>query len=313
VVIKPNKTTLHLSKTAAPLLTRAAVFLSLFIIFSGIIGPRIISHGLVSKDGFEIYGGAGKSLLFGVISLLLLIYRSDKKVELKAWKQADGIWLVLAVSAIFVAWVGVSKLIAGVHGADWPLLVNLCIVLSIILAGLGTFGLENLKKLIKTYKRELLISIGLGAIFYVFLLLAYSLWQILATIVLHSVDWLLKLVGISTTLLPGHTLELNKFSITIAQYCSGIESIALFTGLYGLIGVLDWERFNHKKLLVLFPAALIILFLLNILRVFVLILGGYYINPQIAFSLFHTYAGMLFFIVYSLIFWSVSYQWILTD
>ncbi|HEY5441947.1 MAG TPA: hypothetical protein VIJ68_00230, partial [Candidatus Saccharimonadales bacterium] len=62
---KPKQTDSSSIKTAAPLLTRAAVFLGVFILFSGIIGPRLISHHLVDKDGFQIYGGAGKALLFG--------------------------------------------------------------------------------------------------------------------------------------------------------------------------------------------------------------------------------------------------------
>jgi exosortase/archaeosortase family protein len=114
-------------------------------------------------------------------------------------------------------------------------------------------------------------------------------------------------------ILPPRTLLFNKFGINIIEYCSGIESIALFTGLYALIGVLDWQRFNHKRVIYIFPIGLIILFLFNILRVFVLILGGYYINPSIAFSLFHTYAGMVFFILYSIIFWAVSYKSLLLD
>jgi exosortase/archaeosortase family protein len=63
--------------------------------------------------------------------------------------------------------------------------------------------------------------------------------------------------------------------------------------------------------LLAFVPALLLLFGLNILRVYVLVMAGYYINPQIAFSLFHTYAGMVFFIIYSGIFWAVSYKWML--
>jgi exosortase/archaeosortase family protein len=56
-----------------------------------------------------------------------------------------------------------------------------------------------------------------------------------------------------------------------------------------------------------------VLFGFNILRVFVLILGGYFINPHIAFSLFHTYAGMIFFIIYSALFWGVCYKYMLRN
>jgi exosortase/archaeosortase family protein len=140
------------------------------------------------------------------------------------------------------------------------------------------------------------------------LLTVYVLWKVLAAAVLHSVKWLLNTAGIHAAIFPPRTLFLDKFGIEVAQYCSGIESIALFTGLYAIIGTLDWHKFNHRKLFIAFPLALLVLFGLNILRVFVLILAGYYISPQIAFSLFHTYAGMIFFIVYAGVFWTLFYK-----
>jgi exosortase/archaeosortase family protein len=151
----------------------------------------------------------------------------------------------------------------------------------------------------------------LAILFYGLLAIVYSLWEVLASIVLHSVKWLLGLSGLHSIIIQPRILLLDKFGINIAQYCSGIESIALFSGLYILTGVLDWNKFNHRRFLYTFPVALFILFGLNIIRVYVLILAGYYINPQIAFSLFHTYAGMLFFIAYSLVFWAVSYKFML--
>ena len=170
-----------------------------------------------------------------------------------------------------------------------------------------------MRLLLKTYRREALIAIGLGIAFYGFLTLVYHLWTFLSAAVLHIVRWLLGIFGLHSTVLPPRTLVFNKFGIEIAQYCSGIESIALFTALYALVGVLDWQRFNHKRYLYIFPAALIILFGFNILRVAFLIAAGYYINPHIAFSLFHTYAGMVFFILYSILFWAISYRWMLKD
>jgi exosortase/archaeosortase family protein len=297
--------------TARQLLTRVGVFLSVFVVFSGIIGPRIVSHGLVEHDGFQIYGGAGKALLFGVLVLLLLTYRKDEKLQLNGWHPKQIIWLVLSVMALAVAWLGVDRLIAGHTAITWVLLTHAGIIVSVILAAGGTIGPRNLRALGKVYKKEILLSLTLAVLFYAFLYLVYGLWRVLATVALHSVSWLLGVIGIHSTILPPRTLLLSKFGINIAQYCSGIESIALFSALYGLIGVLDWRHFNHRKFLWIFLPALIVLFIFNILRVFVLILGGYYINPQIAFSLFHTYAGMVFFIVYSAVFWASCYKYML--
>jgi len=311
VVTKLKNNSLKQNKTAARLLKRAAVFIAIFIIYSGVLGPRIISHGLVNKDGFQIYGGLGKSLLFGILALSILIYRNKKYVTLKNWHYTNLIWIIFSILAFYGAWQGVGKLIHGATGTNWPIFINIAIIASIVFALGGCFGSANLRTLTKAYKKELKITLALIVSFYIFLYLVYGLWQFLSLIILHCVKWLMSLVGPTSTIIPPRTLVFNKFGIQIAEYCSGIESIALFTALYALVGILDWAKLNHKKFIYIFPIGLIVLFVFNILRVFILILGGYYINPKIAFSLFHTYAGMLFFILYSIIFWGVSYKWML--
>jgi len=308
---KPKPTIPNPLKAAAPLLTRAAAFLGVFVLLSGIMGPHIISHGLVNKDGFQIYGGAGKALLFGLLALLLLIERRGAVPKLQSWHITNVIWLILSGLALTSAWIGVDRLIGGASSLAWPLLIHVSLVASVAAAAGGSYGPSNLRLLAKTYRRELLISLGLAAGFFIFLYAVYALWKVLAAIVLHSVRWLLSLAGLNAAIVPPRTLLLDKFGIDIAQYCSGIESIALFTGLYAIVGTLDWQRFDIRKFLLIFPVALLVLFALNILRVYLLILAGYYINPHIAFSLFHTYAGMLFFIIYSMLFWAIAYRWML--
>jgi exosortase/archaeosortase family protein len=313
VTTKPKQTNLKIPKTAVPLLTRTVVFLAICVLLSGLIGPRIISGGIVGKYGFGIYGGAGKSLLFAALAFLLLAYRRGFELKLKPWQAYNLIWLGISILAYMGAWVGVTHLLEGQATAFNVVSTHAFLLSSLVFAAGGVFGTANLRLLIKTYKQELLISIGLGVAFYGFLTLVYGLWKVLAAAVLHSTRWLLGIFGLHSTVIPPRTLLFNKFGVDIAQYCSGIESIALFTGLYALIGVLDWPRLNHRKFLAVFIPSLVLLFSFNILRVASLIAAGYYINPRIAFSLFHTYAGMIFFIIYSLIFWGLSYKWMLKD
>lgn len=279
---------------------------------SGIIGPRIVSHGLVGKYGFQIYGGAGKALLFGALALLLLVWRRQAIPKLPKWRAVNLVWLGLACIATLLEWQVLTRLIGRHHpGAGLIIAAHGLILLSVLSLLVCSFGLSGLRVLWHAYKKELLYASVLAVAFFGFLYLVYGLWRVLATVVLKCVRTLLGWVGIAAVFVPPRTLIFNKFGISVSEFCSGIDSIALFSALYGLIGVLDWQRFNHKKYLTVFLPALMVLFGFNILRVFALILGGYYINPQIAFSLFHTYAGMVFFIIYSGLFWGVSYRRIL--
>ncbi|HEV2413133.1 MAG TPA: archaeosortase/exosortase family protein [Candidatus Saccharimonadales bacterium] len=265
----------------------------------------------MGKDGFQIYGGAGKSLLFGTLAFLILVLKRGDHPNFKKWDLINTLWIVLAISLFITAWLGTDQLIANNANYPWMITTHLSIILLVIALMFGSFGTANLQILLKTYSKEIWLSIIMAVIFFGFLYLTYGLWRILAGIVLRCVKELLAIIGIHATYIAPRTLLFNKFGIDVEEYCSGIDSIALFTAFYALVGALDWHKLDHRRYLSIFAPALVILFGFNILRVFGLILGGYYVNPQIAFSLFHTYAGMIFFIIYTVIFWSVSYRWML--
>lgn len=299
---------MNLRQTITPLYGRVIVFLGLFVIFSGSIGPKIISGGLLKNGGFEIYGSIGKAIIFALIAFILLTLSRTKHLKLEAWRPWLLWWFAAAIFAWSISWLSVNNLINGqrdllmfswAHGGLW---------LGSFFIGLGCFGHKNLRLIWQNYRRDIIVAAGFGAIFYLFLYVVYALWLPLASIVMNQVSWLLEATGHVAAALPPNKLILDKFGITIAESCSGIESIALFTSLYAIVGLLEWRRLSKKLYFAIFPLALIVLFFFNIFRVYGLIVAGYHINPEIAFSLFHTYAGMLFFIVYSATFWSIAYK-----
>ena len=302
---------LRIPKTITPLLWRGIVFLAIFLAISGVIGPRIISGGILFRDGFALYGGFGKALIFGCITLALLVRHSKTHVVLQPWRPTLAGWMLAAVVALLVAWDGIERLLLGQRTFQSLAYAHVGLLLSLILAAIGCFGPANLQLLWRGYKKAIIRSAMIAGLFYILLLGVYALWHPLARIVLHSVSWLLDVAGLDSVVIPPNTLMFDRFGVTIAEYCSGVESIALFTGLYAIVGLLDWKRLHVRRYFAVFPFALIGLFACNILRVFGLIMAGYYINPEIAFSLFHTYAGMVFFIAYSVLFWAIAYRYLI--
>lgn len=297
--------------TINPLLQRVIVFLCLFVIISGVAGPRIISGGILFRDGFGVYGGLGKALIFALIAFVLLVRHNKSRLELRPWRLVSLWWFVAAIIFFMLAWMGTSSLLVGQRELQNLVMAHAGLLLSLAFTVVGCFGLKNIQSLWLMYRREIVMSVGLAIVFYAFLTIVYALWQPLASIVLYSVNGLLGLSGLEATILLPHTLVFDKFGITVAEYCSGIESIALFTGLYAIVGLLDWKRLNVRRYFIVFPFALLVLFMLNIVRVYGLIMAGYHINIDIAFSLFHTYAGMVFFIIYSAVFWAIAYKYLI--
>lgn len=293
-----------------PLLQRVVAFLILFLLISGTVGPGIINNKALLHGGFELYGGLGKAMIFGVIAFAILARRTKASVTLKPWQPTQLLWLGVSAIVFILAIMSLGRLSAG-SGQMYDLLIaHAGLMLCVGFSGVACFGLDNLKLLWQAYKKQLIYALYIAVGFYIFLQITYALWQPLAGVVLYSVMNMLRSCGLDVILVQPHTLMLDKFGITIAEYCSGIESIALFTSLYAIVGILDWERLNKKRYFLVYPFALFALCLLNILRVYGLIMAGYYINPEIAFSLFHTYAGMVFFIIYSAIFWAFAYKYL---
>ena len=300
-----------LSKTITPLLGRVIVFLCLFLVITGLSGPRIIDNDIMSRDGFAYYGGIGKALIFGVIAFVLLARRTKAKVSLRPWRPALLGWLGVALLSFMWGWSSIDSLLVGERTPLTLLGAHGGLLGSLVFAALSCFGLPNIQTLFSRYQQEIVRALGMAVAFYIFLLVVYALWQPLASVVLFCVNSLLGVTGLQATILPPHTLMFDQFGITIAEFCSGVESIALFTSLYAVVGLLDWHRLNKRRYFMVFPFALLVLFGLNIVRVYGLIMAGYHIDPGIAFSLFHTYAGMVFFILYSAAFWVVAYKHLL--
>lgn len=300
---------MNIPKTTIPLLWRVVVFLGIIVAISAAVGPKIISGNILFRDGFALYGGIGKAVIFGLITFMLLVRHNKTIVSLRPWRPLLLGWVGMAGVVFGGAWVAVDHLLAGQRTPSNLVLAHGGLVLGLALALIGIVGPQNLRLLWRGYQRETVRSVVIGALFYVFLLVVYALWRPLASLVLYCVDALLGVSGVHGTVIPPNTLMFDKFGITVAQYCSGIESIALFTGLYIVVGLMDWERLNKKRYVVIFPFALLVLCGLNILRIYGLIMAGYFINPKIAFTLFHTYAGLVFFIIYSALFWAIAYKY----
>ncbi|GEM_PF-3856643 len=102
------------------------------------------------------------------------------------------------------------------------------------------------------------------------------------------------------------------FSVNIADTCSGIESIGLFAGIYlGLI-LFNYRRLRLGRALFLIVPGLLGMYLVNLCRVYLLFLIGLTAGNA-ALDLFHTYLGMVLFVLYFLFFWQRNQGWILKE
>ena len=300
---------LHLEKGFKQFLWNTLYFVILFIIFSGIVGVSVFSNGLLNTWKLEIYGRIGYIILFSMAGFILL-YRK-RLTEFKAFKRKtrDTIMLVLSfllLGGFYILSNNINKINSSIINIIWFHIFALSIFVFLVL---GVYGVGFVKSFVKKFKKELVYFLIFGIIVYSLMKAVWSLWPYLSLGVLESVKFLLRIIGINVEILGPAIIRVNGFAVEIAEACSGIYSIFIFSALYLFIVFLDWNKMNKKKAIAVFIPAVLGAFAFNILRVFILMLVGAYISRDLALGLYHSYSGMIFFLIYFGLFWWGCYKW----
>lgn len=290
-------------------LWKTGIFVVLFIIFSGIVGVAVFSNGLLGKWKIDIYGRIGYIILFSMFGFILLYRKRLTKFDLYKRKAKDNLFIVISVLLLIGFYIvsrSINNLTPSILNIIW---FHLLALSSFVFLLMGVYGLGFVKYFVKKFKKEISYFVVFGIIVYSLMRAVWSLWPYLSSGVLISVKFLLNLIGIPVAVLGPATIGVKNFVVQIAEACSGVYSIFIFSALYLFIILLDWKEINKKKAGLLFIPAVLGAFAFNILRVFVLMLVGAYISRDLALGMYHSYSGMIFFLIYFLLFWGLLYKW----
>lgn len=293
-----------------PLLQRIFLFVIVFVFISGVSGSWLISQKtLLFPFYFSIYGSAGKVILFSIVSFLMLTKDRVLKLKITQFAYFNFIALCTSLLSLILFFIFAQSLIPHAKFSDVPLislLAHSMLWLSGLTATIAVFGWKVITQVRKEFRKELLISSIIAIVFYFSFSSIFKLWPYLSGIVLVVVSKMLSLTVSQVIIIRPLTLQLPNFAVTIGEYCSGIESLFLISVLYVMIGCLERNRLRMSRYFLLFPLLLCGMFVLNIVRVYLIIQAGIWISPQIAAKLFHTYLGMILFMVYFFFFWKWS-------
>ncbi|NVL02229.1 exosortase E/protease, VPEID-CTERM system [Ruegeria pomeroyi] len=131
----------------------------------------------------------------------------------------------------------------------------------------------------------------------------------LILVTFYGVAVVLAVLGFHVVLSPETaTIGTEGFFVEMAGSCSGIEGFALTAGFFAIYSVLMRDTLRLGRFwLIVFPLALLVSWLFNVLRIAVLIMIGARISPELAVNGFHSFAGWLFFTVLALgVIWVVQ-------
>jgi len=95
-------------------------------------------------------------------------------------------------------------------------------------------------------------------------------------------------------------IGLGDFAVNIAPACSGYEGIGLIAAFTAIYLYLYKHEFRFPRAFLLFPIGALAIWLLNAVRIAVLIIMGAFWSPDVAVGGFHSQAGWITFISTSL-------------
>lgn len=304
---------LKLNSAQKSILTRFLIFSALFVAVSGFTGSWVVGSRLLYDFNFFIYGNLGKMVLISAIIFGLLIRNRLTLLEKLPKPKINllSIFLAFILMPIFFA-SGSNLLHYSTFTQNFTLSLSTHLILLLIPSFLliGVYGLRFIKKFVKTFYKEIALCLGISVIYDILIFQVWKLWPLFSDGVLKSVHFLLGITSAQVQFIPPRVLVVNNFGVSIEQSCSGLDSIFLFLSLYALIAILEFKKLNKKKLMLMIIPAVIGLYLVNILRVYILVMVGAYISPELSIKLFHTYLGMILFIAYFFIFWKLFYGWL---
>jgi exosortase/archaeosortase family protein len=291
-------------------LLKTFVFLALFIVISYIVGQKTVGSSMLYGFNMYIYGGMGYVLLFSIVGFVLLYREKLFNIEKSKYKIRDLALLIsgfVLVALFYIVELNVKKIDINWINIIWIHALFLCSLFSVVL---GVYGIDFIKGFYKEFKKELLYFLIFGIVTYSLMHQVWKLWPYLSAIVTKVVYSMLKLISSDVKLILPNTLIFKSFGAKIAEACSGVYSIFIFTGLYLFILFVDWNKLNKKKAFIIFIPAIVGAFAVNILRVFALMIIGAYLSPEAAAGLYHSYTGMIFFLIYFIVFWGIAYRWL---
>lgn len=298
-------------------LVKTGVFLGLFVLISFVIGQKIVASSLLMGFKLFIYGGMGKVLLFSVLGFVLLYRDRLRSISFRdtMWQiQKWGNFIFLLLSLVSTVSFYILELNIGLFspGVLSIFLVHLLFLSIFAFLIIGIFGLNFIVSFFREFKRELLYFLAFGVVVYSLMYQVWKLWPYLSLIVTKVSSYLLGLIG-SVSLIDQYTISFNGFAAEIGEACSGVYSIFIFSALYLFAVILDWKKLVKWKAVVLFLPAIVGAFFVNIFRVFLLFVVGAFFSREVAVGLYHSYTGMIFFLIYFSIFFVLFYDWMKKD
>ena len=300
------------------LIIKSVVFVGLLALVQVVIKPLTTLTPIPDelKPIFLMY--FGDVLIFGVC--IFIIYNRKQLTSIKKYPARRTDWLIFgtALATLLVFYYALRYSVGSFmfwmeHPLYFIILRYSLLALIVSSIAVGVYGRALTQDIYKTYKKQFLLFPLFLIAYYQLILFVRSLWPIFSGIVAHLTSILLGFTysNVSLTISPNGlpTLVAGSFGARIGSPCSGIASMLLFMALFLIIVIVDRDIINFKRVALVFFPALAGVFLLNVVRIYLLFMVAINISKDLAVGLFHTNVGWILFCAYFFVFLWFVYPW----
>ncbi len=275
-------------------IARSIIYLNLFFISSQFFSSY---KSLLNQASITVNTGYSSFIIYFIIAIFLYAKR-DKLLKAYSYKNKWLQTIGFALLAIILFSTPYTFLIDNFRIHPY--------VSYFLLYGLGQMALLlavfNFKFIFKYLQEEvltlLIIIIGFTSLTIVF---EFS-WTYFFAPIKAGTNLILSAFVSDFTLENvdgGFIITLGDFSGLVGPACSGIYSLAAFTFIYfsGIIFLRGDKDINKLKAVLYYAAGITALYLLNIIRIVIIMyIGGRY-SPELAIELFHEYLSSIFIMI----------------
>ena len=241
---------------------------------------------------------SAKYIILGLFGLFIFFFKDQfNNKDIKKTFNQKSISIVLLIALIFVD--------PNIFKVKDILLAYLeyCIrIFSLLLLIIYYLSFNFLKK----YKITLLYIFILSSLSIISLSIYDDLWPYFSRWAFNGLIFLFDFFKLNYSVEASSFLvRLKGFYVGVGAACSGLTSLSTY---YIMIWFFVFSAqslnlaINKKKLLFYLLSGTVILYLLNILRIFLILLVGAYISQEIAIGIFHSTIGSFFFVIFLFIY-----------
>jgi len=287
---------------------------------------------LIIPEIFQIGKGINRiifmnAVIFGIVAFFIMSYDKLKKLKIFRFEKSQYWFYVLSI--IFLMLHYTLKFLINRNTeffmqsvAFWGIIKFTLTILFGVSIIVAVYGLKYVKYFINTFKKEIVLFAAIVIVFFFLMLFVQNSWIFLSGVITKILFQIFSLAYANVTYVPydlssntmstggGPLFGINSFKVIIGKPCSGVDSFLLFTALYALIIILDYKKIKKGLATGLYFIGAIGMFIVNIIRIALLILVGVYISPKFAVGVFHTNIGWILFIVYFFIFWWIASKYV---